>query len=1582
MGVACPARGRGGVCLDGRVKTYLGCLLTLLCLSASTVGTAAPPVVRSTFYDGSSTNIIRYLPAPWMSSNNVHLTVEAWVYCEDLDYTQTFVARHHSTNLWFGFSENRLRFYRSGGTYVDSDATLVARRWTHVAVTYNGSTAKFFINGTNAGTAALANEGNNSTNSLCLGGQRDVLNLGDLFTGGYAFHGYLDEVRLWSEARTASEIIAGMDAEIRSGPGLLAVFASGGDYDDIHYTTGTSIAPDVAARESGFGLLPRGLCIPWRYGTPELDGAVDLFLEYRGAETMVLRSSDPFSSAPDQPAYLIRSHPATLGGSQLYVGVPALPQAGLPQVPRVQVKCDVNPTNSDAPGLGDWEARLTQDGLQGGTRYVAAAPPIFPAPHWAAWSQSVSNWDGATLGAFEFHQDYEFRIHEDHLNHFANDVRLVIQYGDYVGGGELFTAPGDALTNQPTTYALANWCGGAATGLSFPSYSGVVSNVTLSAGETGWTVSLLSGPSPLGATEIDSVAVDGSGAFSLTGLVPAEFPTYVRLNPRSGYGYLPPEFTGGGVPPSNVNGNTVLTYPVCPVDCYAQKIRFRVQSPPGAVSITSMSPTTGSPELVLRDTPRKALPSTIVTLTGTNLHADVEVYLSNCPFDPPSFCFEGENLFRCTILSNDFERHTLTVQLPAYNANSDFNGSMHWVLKDGSIGHPGWTPWVYGPSGFLVSRSHPYPVLHGFEFRNEDDGPSIEEFEACYGNSIFIYTPFPLRDPFYALWSIVYMAWMDGCHGSCHGMAGTSRLLAEGTIPLGTYDLPSTGGAHGVHFANGFTGHATNSLSAPKPGWWSGFDLVAAARPLNLWAQITTMAGAQTSGEGLGYWLSQLGAPVPFGPRRGLASSDPLEVLSRVRSNPGEYTLCIQDRDFGRGHCLTPYAVADEQGLMADVLTPTNAPGFSLIKVYDNNHPGEERNVEVNHSQNTFRYEGGVRGGPYSGPGLFWVPMSVFRGSRHAPGPDFLGRFGVDSLRVLAVGTESASFTNAAGEAAGWTADGLNTNGYGGSKHFMPLGALPGGSNRFDTTMLFLPASNAPLAGTFNSRGSNVLLYAAMGWGDMAFGFHAPDTEASNVVDGLVMSEALGLQAMGFRAGAPVRDFGIIVASRTGTAAQRLFEIDAGVDELTPNVLVSRVDDVGLRLLNRGAGALSFRLNISGVDLDRSAFAHTYGFHTLPSLATITFRLPPGTPRRLLLELDLDSDGTPETTEEVPAAGQLRADRESSQLALRWRRAARTETLESASKVADEPWIPVGASATTEGPDQVARVNMAEPSRFFRLKISSTNCFDLSAEANGARPNPWDTNGWKFEAFTAFGAMQSQNQIPTRSGHTGIDVQHTLRLHPHDDYQVIHLDVYQTSGYVTFEAVGALGAVVARATLTGPGTNVQRVTLRGFRDRLHYIRMISPNAQCLLLNVCGEREAQTVSQQPPPACVSFENLPPDFLNSPASFGFFAIATDQGPMAIEPVPGSGVNGLKLMGNVTVQLAGSLTCNRLTLRLRDFPGGAFCVAFDQFGFSLDGATTVGLAEPETIVLEAPGIHSVQIGLHGVAHLLEICIEPSTP
>jgi len=136
---------------------FIDTLVFALFVSVAVNGVAVtPPVVRSTEYNGAYSNIVYYPVQGWMNTNTVLMTVEAWVYCKDLDSFQALVSRHYTTNLWFGLAGNRLRFYRSGGSLADSDGSLAVGRWTHVAVSYDGSTARFYINGASAGIKALA----------------------------------------------------------------------------------------------------------------------------------------------------------------------------------------------------------------------------------------------------------------------------------------------------------------------------------------------------------------------------------------------------------------------------------------------------------------------------------------------------------------------------------------------------------------------------------------------------------------------------------------------------------------------------------------------------------------------------------------------------------------------------------------------------------------------------------------------------------------------------------------------------------------------------------------------------------------------------------------------------------------------------------------------------------------------------------------------------------------------------------------------------------------------------------------------------------------------------------------------------------------------------------------------------------------------------------------------------------------------------------------------------------------------------------------------------------------------------------
>ena len=119
-----------------------------------------------------------------------------------------------------------LRSYLKGGGGSLRQGGIIPRNiWTHVAVTYDGVRRRHYING------ELAAEFNETG---ALPASAAAMRIGSDVSFNHSPDGAIDEVRLWSVARTTAQIRSSLNVRITADqPGLVAVWALDGNANDI-----------------------------------------------------------------------------------------------------------------------------------------------------------------------------------------------------------------------------------------------------------------------------------------------------------------------------------------------------------------------------------------------------------------------------------------------------------------------------------------------------------------------------------------------------------------------------------------------------------------------------------------------------------------------------------------------------------------------------------------------------------------------------------------------------------------------------------------------------------------------------------------------------------------------------------------------------------------------------------------------------------------------------------------------------------------------------------------------------------------------------------------------------------------------------------------------------------------------------------------------------------------------------------------------------------------------------------------------------------------------------------------------------
>jgi hypothetical protein len=139
------------------------------------------------------------------------MTIEAWINPTAANEWDTLVMKESATGLAYALyvidQARPAGYVRVGANDVGAVGTaMAANTWVHVAMTYDGTTLRFYRNGTQVATAAASGAVSATTGALRIGGNSPW---GDYFSG------MIDEVRVYNRVLTAAEITTDMNTAVK-----------------------------------------------------------------------------------------------------------------------------------------------------------------------------------------------------------------------------------------------------------------------------------------------------------------------------------------------------------------------------------------------------------------------------------------------------------------------------------------------------------------------------------------------------------------------------------------------------------------------------------------------------------------------------------------------------------------------------------------------------------------------------------------------------------------------------------------------------------------------------------------------------------------------------------------------------------------------------------------------------------------------------------------------------------------------------------------------------------------------------------------------------------------------------------------------------------------------------------------------------------------------------------------------------------------------------------------------------------------------------------------------------------------------
>ncbi|MCG3195563.1 MAG: hypothetical protein GHCLOJNM_00029 [bacterium] len=224
------------------LRGVLTCLAALLLRTAGVSAQPGDPSGYALSFDGTA--LLSTPSVQALHLNTGGLTLEAWVKLAGTGDTWQVVLSKGLSGNPYGISVNldrRLQFELHPGVLETGPGLIQFNVWTHLAATWDGVQMRLYQNGVLVGSRARFEPIGVVSTPFVVGSGSEQGNYED-------FEGLIDEIRLWSVARTSEEINADMKRYlIGSEPGLIAYWT----FDEGTGQVAQDLSPNAISLQLG-----------------------------------------------------------------------------------------------------------------------------------------------------------------------------------------------------------------------------------------------------------------------------------------------------------------------------------------------------------------------------------------------------------------------------------------------------------------------------------------------------------------------------------------------------------------------------------------------------------------------------------------------------------------------------------------------------------------------------------------------------------------------------------------------------------------------------------------------------------------------------------------------------------------------------------------------------------------------------------------------------------------------------------------------------------------------------------------------------------------------------------------------------------------------------------------------------------------------------------------------------------------------------------------------------------------------------------------------------------------------------------